>query len=380
MAGSALATAWRGAAALATLLALAGAARAADVPVGRAPADLRINLARLPAPGALRSRWGPFPVLVLRRSPEAVREYAAPAVGEDQAFSSLVYAAEIHPTLPRWLAMDQLTLERTALRSLKPEFLVVIAFSPYDGCDLKEVAGDARAVSGGRAGYFLGTCGDERYDLAGRVLPGHGLGRDWHLYVPPHHFEGAQTLVIGLGDPPRPVPDIDFGLEVNFAAMGPPARLLEAARRGRVDVVADTVAFGIPVDLADARGNRALLLTSLRGHEAVARWLLDRGADPNGANASGIAPLYAAIFGGHPGLMELLIERGADVNRRCEARECKGSPLNAAITWTRDPALARRLVARLRRAGADPRQEYAGRDAIDWALESFQEGLLPLLR
>ena len=107
------------------------------------------------------------------------------------------------------------------------------------------------------------TDAQQDHDPGKLEVPGHGLGRDWHLYVPPHHFEGAQTLVIGLGDPPRPVPDIDFGLEVNFAAMGPPARLLEAARRGRVDVVADTVAFGIPVDLADARGNRALLLTSL---------------------------------------------------------------------------------------------------------------------
>jgi|GEM_PF-3067386 len=346
----------------------------------------RIDLASIPLGGGLLSHWGSLPVWILWRDAKqlaALRAAPAAALGAPrgrQWLGSLIYANELHPRLPALLALDQVALEARPLRSRRPDWLVVVAFSPYDGCDLeREPVRDDRPDTEPLVA-FRNPCGGERYDYAGRVIKGHHFAAQWNLYIPPHRFLDPHTLLIGLGDPPRAVPRVDLGLRVDYRSMAPRDRLFEAARRGREKIVRATLAFGVPVDARDREGNTALMLAALKGHATVAAALLAAGADPDAANTQGITPIYAAVFGGDAALVRLLSAHEADLNRRCTAKPCRGSPLNAALGWIRNSSRAEAVVRALLDGGADPQQQYDGRNAYDWAIAGFHERLLPLLR
>ena len=192
------------------------------------------------APGqARRIAWGSIPVWVVARGGadlarlDAAGRGALGAPHGEQWQSSLVFAGTLHQKFPALLALDQPLLERSRYRSRIPGVLVVIGFSPYDGCDIDYLppARRGEAVDGVVAA-FANPCGGERYDLSGRVLRGHRFGAEWNLYIPPHQFDEGGRLTIGLGDPPRDLPAIDTRLRVDFRPLPPPRRLLEAARRG----------------------------------------------------------------------------------------------------------------------------------------------------
>ena len=364
---------------------------AKDLDISRLPALARSNvlvpLKYIEPGGVLTVKWWNLPILVLRRSVgeiEQVDRVAARSSTGDQHhwFSALLHAGKIHPLLPNLLAVDQLSLEPARSRSRTAEFLVVVGFSPYDGCRLqvlpKQRSGQ-QEVPSNAAARLRSTCGAETFDTTGRVLPGHGYPQAWHLYIPPHQFLADGELLIGLGQPPRAVPDIDFELQVNYARLPPVERLLEAARRGRVDLVENSLDFGLKVDSRDQEGNSSLLVAALNGQQNVVVLLLERGSDVNLANVDGFTPLYAAVLGSAPSVVKALLANGADVNHICNHQVCRGNPLNAAITWiqTRDERAT--MVSLLRRAGADPYVEYNGKNAFDWALQNFYEDLLPLL-
>ena len=340
------------------------------------PVDVVVSLSQL-APGAVgRVRWARFPVIVVRRDSPTLEhllgrasEHTAAPHGE-QWFSSLAYAHQIHPRLPSWLLLDQIELEGSALRSTRPEYFVGFAFSPYDGCGI-----EAKRSSGGL--YFENPCHGERYDAAGRVQSGHGLGKSWNLYIPPHRFEGDR-LIIGLAG--RRAPAGELAVRLNLAGLSPTERFLQAARLGRLDVVHRALSQGVAVGTVDTEGNTALMLAVLKGRPEVVDALLAAGAVPNRSNRDGIAPVYAAVFGQHPALLERLLAAGADANQPCAHPACHGRALIAAVTWGGDPEAARQMVIALRAAGADPSAEYQGRNAIDWAVHAFNEDLVPLLR
>jgi len=82
-------------------------------------------------------------------------------------------------------------------RSIKPEILVLVAVCTHLGCapefvpELKPQPFDPDW----KGGYFC-PCHKSRYDLAGRVYQ--GMPAPANLPVPPYHFEGDDTLVIGV--------------------------------------------------------------------------------------------------------------------------------------------------------------------------------------
>lgn len=74
--------------------------------------------------------------------------------------------------------------------------------------------------------------------------------------------------------------------------------LVEAARKGRFDIVSACLAAGFPVDTTDENGATALHSASIAGHHAIVRELLRRGADFRIHDAEHDAnPLDWACFG-----------------------------------------------------------------------------------
>lgn len=82
-------------------------------------------------------------------------------------------------------------------RSIKPEYLVLVAVCTHLGCapefvpELKPQPFDQEW----KGGYFC-PCHKSKYDLAGRVYS--GMPAPSNLPVPPYHFENDTTLVIGV--------------------------------------------------------------------------------------------------------------------------------------------------------------------------------------
>ena len=82
-------------------------------------------------------------------------------------------------------------------RSLRPEFLVVVAVCTHLGCvpAFKPKVPDESLGDDWMGGYSC-ACHGSRFDLAGRVTK--GVPAPTNLVVPPHYFVDVDTLVIGV--------------------------------------------------------------------------------------------------------------------------------------------------------------------------------------
>jgi ankyrin repeat protein len=91
--------------------------------------------------------------------------------------------------------------------------------------------------------------------------------------------------------------------------------LLDRARAGEAERLADYADHGMPVDLTDATGNTLLMLAAYHGHAATVRVLAERGADVDAVNDRGQTPLAGAVFKGYLDVVEVLLAFGADPDR-----------------------------------------------------------------
>jgi Rieske Fe-S protein len=327
--------------------------------------------------------WGMYPVWIIRRSDNELTMLAK----EDSATlgdpagknwrSSFVRAYDVDPLLPRLLELDQVALEETPYRSLRKDIFVFVNVNPTSGCSTNYVpAGAFPSWAGG----FYDECSHQFYDLAGRVLKVNASVPAWNFYIPPHRYVDDHTLMIGLGEPPRPIPTTDYAPIVDYAALVPAERLVIAARYGQLDMVKETLGKGISADTQDASGNRALVIAALKGHNQIVQYLLAHGVSPNLPNKKGVTPLHAAILGFNYKIAKTLIASGANVNAYCEDANCYGTPLNTAIRWLNGrgdvKAMARLLVV----AGANPCLRYRDRNAIDEATATKQTEIVDLLK
>jgi len=142
-------------------------------------ADVRFSLAGLPRGRKTEVTWAGRPVLIAHRS-----------VAEVNASQSANPAQARNPDDAR-----QPNYKRNRGRSLRPDIFVAIAVCTHENCVVDKDDNDQ--------GFACPCCGS-RYDLAGRVYTGPGPR---NLTIPPYHFEGSDTLVIGQG----PVGDLAMG-------------------------------------------------------------------------------------------------------------------------------------------------------------------------
>lgn len=87
--------------------------------------------------------------------------------------------------------------------------------------------------------------------------------------------------------------------------------LIEAIKKGRVEIVHAFLAKGASANAADDRGGRALHWAASRGDASVVELLLNQGADIAALDASGRSPLAVAEARGKKDIADLLRSRGA---------------------------------------------------------------------
>ncbi|MEO6503567.1 MAG: ankyrin repeat domain-containing protein [Jatrophihabitantaceae bacterium] len=88
--------------------------------------------------------------------------------------------------------------------------------------------------------------------------------------------------------------------------------VLELARHGRTERLAELLDGGVPVNLTNAAGDSLLILAAYHCQDETVRLLLDRGADTARVNDRGQTALAAAVFRQATAIVEMLLAAGAD--------------------------------------------------------------------
>jgi len=126
--------------------------------------------------------WRGKPVWVVRRTPEMLE--SLPKVdGELRDPNS------DEPQQPAYA--------KNEARSIKPDVLVMVGSCTHLGCSPTfRPDHPAPEVDPNWQGGFYCPCHGSKFDLAGRVYK--GVPAPLNLLVPPHHFEGDSTVVVGV--------------------------------------------------------------------------------------------------------------------------------------------------------------------------------------
>jgi ubiquinol-cytochrome c reductase iron-sulfur subunit len=134
------------------------------------------------APGELSVvEWRGKPVWILRRTKE---------------MQDAVRKAEDKVTDPKSKDSTQPEYAKNELRSIKPDYLVLVGICSHLGCSPQAKAADAKAEMGADwGGGFLCPCHGSKFDLAGRVYK--GAPAPINLEVPPHTYLSDGRLLIG---------------------------------------------------------------------------------------------------------------------------------------------------------------------------------------
>lgn len=89
-------------------------------------------------------------------------------------------------------------------------------------------------------------------------------------------------------------------------------QMMDAARAGRIDLLAPLLERGAPADMRDASGNTLLMLAAYHGHAQAVTDLARLGADVDALNDRGQSPLAGAAFKGFTEVAAALLEADAD--------------------------------------------------------------------
>ena len=136
------------------------------------------------APGEMtRVEWRGKPVWIVRRTPEMLET---------------VKSSETKVADPRSERNKELTPEyaRNELRSIKPEYLVVVGICSHLGCSpVDKFKAQPEAFASDWKGGFYCPCHGSLFDLAGRVYKNKPAPDN--LAVPPHTYLSDSTILIG---------------------------------------------------------------------------------------------------------------------------------------------------------------------------------------
>jgi ubiquinol-cytochrome c reductase iron-sulfur subunit len=133
-------------------------------------------------PGELQTvEWRGQPVWILHRSPEMIQ-------GIKKDDEVVVDPESSVPQQPDYA--------RNALRSIKPEFLVLVGVCTHLGCSPQLRSPQDKAEMGADwNGGFYCPCHGSKFDLAGRVY--RGVPAPLNLKVPPHVYLSESKILIG---------------------------------------------------------------------------------------------------------------------------------------------------------------------------------------
>jgi ubiquinol-cytochrome c reductase iron-sulfur subunit len=144
-----------------------------------------VDLSKITAGQQIVLLWRKTPIFIVHRTPANLEELRKP--------SALDLVSD-----PNSESRQQPPYARNWSRSIKPEYLVLVGVCTHLGCipNYRPGLGEVDATWPG--GWFC-PCHGSKYDLAGRVFK--GVPAPLNLPVPPYHFAGDTSLVIGANPP-----------------------------------------------------------------------------------------------------------------------------------------------------------------------------------
>lgn len=129
--------------------------------------------------------WRGKPVWVVRRTPEMIE--MLPSLASDLRD-------------PESDSSEQPTYTKNTLRSIKPEYLVVVGVCTHLGCaPLYRPAVNSPDMAADWKGGFFCPCHGSSFDLAGRVFQ--GVPAPTNLEIPPHNY--ISDGMVRIGEDPK---------------------------------------------------------------------------------------------------------------------------------------------------------------------------------
>ena len=147
-----------------------------------AGAPIEADISRLEEGRMLTVEWQSKPVWIVRRSEKTLADL------EKNNDSLRDPASDNIDQQPEYA--------KNAMRSIKPEFLVLVGICTHLGCSPTFRPDIAPADLGENwLGGFFCPCHSSRFDMAGRVFS--GVPAPTNLAVPPHYYVSDNTILIG---------------------------------------------------------------------------------------------------------------------------------------------------------------------------------------
>lgn len=145
-----------------------------------AGAPVKINIGKLEPGQSIVEEWRGKPVVVVRRTPEALENIK-----------------KLEPVLddPSSEESNQPDYAKNEFRSIKDEYLVLVGICTHLGCLPKYRPGVGELDADWLGGFFC-PCHGSKFDLAGRVYK--NVPAAANLEVPPYHYESDDVLVVGV--------------------------------------------------------------------------------------------------------------------------------------------------------------------------------------
>lgn len=149
-------------------------------------APVPVDISKLKPGQMLVTTWRKKPLWVLHRTPEQLAEL--PKLN-DQLKDPLSKEPQQPPNLPHW---------DPVLRSIKPQYLVMVGLCTHLGCIPDYVRkGDPEPGLNWQGGFFC-PCHGSRYDLSGRVMK--GSPAPLNMPVIPYYYKSDNLIVAGSLD------------------------------------------------------------------------------------------------------------------------------------------------------------------------------------
>ena len=151
-----------------------------------AGAPVEVDISKLEYGQKMTVEWRGKPVWIVRRSEENIKDVESITTGLRDPDSN---------------QEQQPSYAKNTLRSLRPEYLVLVGICTHLGCSptyIKKT--DSHELGADWKGGFFCPCHGSRFDLAGRVVE--GVPAPTNLEVPPHKYIGemktSTILLIGV--------------------------------------------------------------------------------------------------------------------------------------------------------------------------------------
>lgn len=149
-----------------------------------AGAPVRVNISKLEPGQQMTVEWRGQPVWIIRRTPEMIENIK-------KMDARVQDPASEEPQQPEYA--------KNELRSLRPEYLVVVGICTHLGCSPQYRPEVAPADLGSEwLGGFFCPCHGSKFDLAGRVLK--SVPAPLNLAVPPHSYIDDNNIIVGVDE------------------------------------------------------------------------------------------------------------------------------------------------------------------------------------